>query len=216
MPRPAWNQRVGDSPRSSTGSNESGLPHGRRTRASHRNAVKNSNMRVFQTRTDGRISNGDRTVPHIDHDPALTAGRLAELCSECECYLRPEETDANRREATSTARRNRCDDCYRRSPAPIAPIGGPTHSFGTSSRYVTVPQTVRERREEELSERREEALPEGLSAGITGGGDCRRGRRRRALTTPLSPPVTPALSSSGNACSRLSRNSCALLSGHAT
>ena len=31
----------GDSPRSSTRSNESGLPHGRHTRASHRKAVKN-------------------------------------------------------------------------------------------------------------------------------------------------------------------------------
>ena len=29
-------------------------------------------------------------------------------------------------------------------------------------------------------EGREEVLPEGLSAGITGGGDCRRDRRRRA------------------------------------
>ena len=58
-------------------------------------------------------------------------------------------------------------------------------------------QQLRERREEELSEGREEALPEGSSAGITGGGDCRRDRRR-ALTTPLSPLVTPALSSSGN------------------
>ena len=26
----------------------------------------------------------------------------------------------------------RCDDCYRRSPAPIAPIGGPSSVFGTS------------------------------------------------------------------------------------
>ena len=45
-------------------------------------------------------------------------------------------------------------------------------------------------------------MPEGSSAGITGGGDCRCDRRRRALMPALSPPVTPALSSSGNACSR--------------
>ena len=62
-------------------------------------------------------------------------------------------------------------------------------------------QQLRERGEEEESEGREEALPEGSSAGITGGGDCRRDRRRRALKPALSPPVTPALSSSGNACS---------------
>ena len=59
-----------------------------------------------------------------------------------------------------------------------------------------------ERREEEVSEGQEEALPEGSSASITGGGDCRRDRRRRALMPALSPPVTPALSSSGNARSR--------------
>ena len=45
-------------------------------------------------------------------------------------------------------------------------------------------------------------MPEGSRAGITGGGDCRRDRRRRALIPVLSPPLTPALSSSGNACSR--------------
>ena len=50
-------------------------------------------------------------------------------------------------------------------------------------------QQLWERREEELSEGREEVLPEGSSAGITGGGDCRRDRRRRALTPTLSPPV---------------------------
>ena len=48
-----------------------------------------------------------------------------------------------------------------------------------------------ELREEELSEGRAEVLPQGSSAGITGGGDCRRDRRRRALMPPLSPPVTP-------------------------
>ena len=49
----------------------------------------------------------------------------------------------------------------------------------------------------QLSEGREEAVPEGSSAGITGGGDCWHDRRR-ALTPPLSPLVTPALASSGN------------------
>ena len=62
-------------------------------------------------------------------------------------------------------------------------------------------QQLQERRVEVLSEGREVVLPEGSSAGITGGGDCRRDRRRSALTSTLSPSVTPALSSSGNACS---------------
>ena len=42
----------------------------------------------------------------------------------------------------------------------------------------------------------------GSSAGITGGGDCRGDWRRRALTPTPFPPVTPALSSTGNALSR--------------
>ena len=63
-------------------------------------------------------------------------------------------------------------------------------------------QQLRERREEGLSQGREEGLPDGSSAGITGRGDCRRDRRRRALTPPLSLPVTSVLSSSGNASSR--------------
>ena len=58
-----------------------------------------------------------------------------------------------------------------------------------------------ELREEELSEGRAEVLPQGSSAGITGGGDCRRDWRRRALTPTLSTLVSPALSSSSNACS---------------
>ena len=42
----------------------------------------------------------------------------------------------------------------------------------------------------------------GTGEGIAGGGDCRQDRRRRALTPMLSPPVTPSLSLSDNACSR--------------
>ena len=63
-------------------------------------------------------------------------------------------------------------------------------------------QQLRERREEALLEGREAPLPEGSSAGIPGGGDRRRDPRSRALAPPLSPPVTPALPSSGSACSR--------------
>ena len=80
--------------------------------------------------------------------------------------------------------------------------GNESVTQGAQAGPETRAQQLQERREEEVSEGREEALPEGSSAGITGGGDCRRDRRRRALTPALSPPVTPALSSSGNACSR--------------
>ena len=60
-------------------------------------------------------------------------------------------------------------------------------------------QQLRERREEEVSEGREEALPERSRAGINGGGNCRCDWRRKELTPTLSPPVTPALSPTGNA-----------------
>ena len=141
MPRPRRNPPAGDSPRSSTWSNASGPHHDRNTRASRRNAASHSNTRVSRTHTDGRTSGGDRTAQYTDPDPAPTAGRLVDLCNECECYLRPEEKEANERTATATTRRGRCDDCYRRSPALIAPMGGPSYSFGTSFRYDTVPTT---------------------------------------------------------------------------
>ena len=140
MPRPVRNQHKEASPGSSTQNSDSGTSHDRRTRASRRNALRNSNTRVSQTPTGGRTFDGDHTDRHTNHDPALTAGRLAELCSECECYLCPEENEANERNATSTAPRGRCDECYRKSPAPIANRGGPSYSFGTS--YVLVPQTM--------------------------------------------------------------------------
>ena len=54
-------------------------------------------------------------------------------------------------------------------------------------------QQLRERQEEELLEGWEEALLEGSSAGIIGGGDCRRNWRRQVLRPLFSPPVTPAL-----------------------
>ena len=84
---------------------------------------------------------GGHTARHTAQGPAPTVGRLAELCSECECYLQPEEIKANERGTTPTARTGRCDDCYRMSPAPVAPIGGPSYCFGRSFRYETVPQT---------------------------------------------------------------------------
>ena len=121
-PRPAPNLHEEASPPLSMPASESGPPHGRRTRASRRSAPKNSNTHASRTRTDARTSAGDRTAPHTAQDPAHTADRLAELCGECECYLCPEEKEANERPATATARRGRCDDCYRTSPAPIAPI----------------------------------------------------------------------------------------------
>ena len=89
-------------------------------------------MRVSQTPTGGRTSDGDRTARRTAQDPAPSAGHLVSLCNECECYLTPEEKEANERDATTTARPGRCDDCYRRSSAPIAPIGGPSSVFGTS------------------------------------------------------------------------------------
>ena len=93
--------------------------------------------------TDGRTSNGGRTAQRTARDPAPTADRLAELCGECECYLPREEKEANLRPVTAAARHGRCDYCCRKSPAPIAPIGGPSYSFSTSFRYVTVLQTER-------------------------------------------------------------------------
>ena len=72
--------------------------------------------------TDGRTSDGGRTAQRTARDPAPTADRLAELCSKCEYYLRREEMQANERPVTAAARRGRCDDCYRKSPAPNTPI----------------------------------------------------------------------------------------------
>ena len=141
MPARAQNQRKNASHRSLPQSSGSAAPQGRRKRASHENALPNSNTRVSQTRTNGRTSGGDRTASRTAHDLAPTAGRLVDLCNECECILRPEEKEANERDVTAAARWGRCDDCYRKSPAPNAPIGGPSYSFGTSFRYVTVPQT---------------------------------------------------------------------------
>ena len=85
---------------------------------------------------------------------------------------------------------------YRRVRRLVGPEGVSAGVTGGDSAAVTGEAR------EELSEGREEALPEGSSAGITGGGDCRHDRRRRALSPPRFPFVTPALSSSGNACSR--------------
>ena len=141
MPRQPPNQHARDSPHSSTRTNESGPRHDQPTRASRRTAQRNSNTHASLTPTDGRTSDGDRTAPHTAPGQAPTEGRLAELCIECECYLPREEVEANECDATATARRGRCNDCHRRSPAPIAPIGGPSYSFGTSYRYVTVPTT---------------------------------------------------------------------------
>ena len=143
MPQPARNQRMEDSPGSSTRSNESGLPHDRRTRASRQNALRNSSTRISQTLTDGKTSGGDHIAPRTARDPAPTTDRLAELCNECECYLRPEDKEANEQDATSTARRGRCDDCYRKSPAPIAPMGGPSYSLSTSSAVGAGSRAVR-------------------------------------------------------------------------
>ena len=138
MPRPARKLSGEVSQPSSTRNNESAPPHDRCTRASRQNAAKNSNTPASRTPTDGRTSDGGRTAQRTAPDPVLTAGRLAKLCSECECYLRREEVEANEREATSSARRGRCDDCYRKSPAPIAPIGGPSpFRTGTMSRKCT-------------------------------------------------------------------------------
>ena len=122
MPRPARNQHKNDSQRSSARNTESAAPRGRRRRASHENAQQNSSTRVSPTRTSGRISGGGHIVLPISYDPAPSADRLADLCNKCECIINPEEREANERNAA--ARRDRCDDCYRSSPAPIAPIGG--------------------------------------------------------------------------------------------
>ena len=110
---------------------ESGPYHDRRTRASRRKVRNRWNTHAFPIATDSKISAGDGTARRTARGPAPTAGCLAELCSKCECYLRHEETEANEQDATSANRMGRCDDCYRKSLALIAPIGGPSHSFGT-------------------------------------------------------------------------------------
>ena len=172
MPRQARNQHVVVSPHSSTRNNKSALPHDRPTRASSRNAARNSNTRVSQARTDGRISAGDRTAQHTAYDTAPTGGRLAELCSECECYLRAEEIEANERNITSAALRGRCDDCYRRSPAPIAPIGVPSQEVSRKGRGGGTGGG---------DGRREEASAGRLlsNGGVTGGADRKRDDRCR-------------------------------------
>ena len=139
MPQPVRNQHEEAFASSSTRNSESGTPHNRRRRASRQNALRNSNTHVSQTPTRGRTFDGDHMAQHTDHDPTLTAGRLVKLCSECECYVLPEEREANERNAISTAHRGPCNDSYHKSLAHITPIGGPSYSFGTS--YVLVPQT---------------------------------------------------------------------------
>ena len=134
MPRPPRNQPKNASRRSLALNTESDQPHDPLTRASHGNARRNLNTRASRTRTNGRTSGGGPTAPHTVHDPAPSAGRLADLCSECECILNLEEKKASKHNAA--ARRDRCDDCYRKSPVPMAPISGPSYSFGTSFRYV--------------------------------------------------------------------------------
>ena len=101
MPRQPQNEYAGFSPHSSTRNNESALPHVRSTRASCRNATKNSSTPAFPVLTDGRTSGGDHIFRPTGRDPASTADRLVDLCNECECYLRPEEKEANERDVTA-------------------------------------------------------------------------------------------------------------------
>ena len=105
MPPQARNQRAEDSPPLSM-RNKVSAPHpDGRTHAFRRNARRSLNRHASLIPTDGRNSGGDRTAPRTAQSPAPTAGRLAELCSECECYLRPEEIETNERDATSANRR---------------------------------------------------------------------------------------------------------------
>lgn len=132
MPQPAQNPPKMASRCSSARNNESGEPPDPPTLVSHENAPRNSNTRASRTCTSGRTSDGGHTAPRTAHDPAPSLDCLAEICSECECYLRPEEKEAN--EHNSPTRRELCDEHYRQSPAPIAPMGGPSYNFGTSFR----------------------------------------------------------------------------------
>ena len=62
-------------------------------------APRNLSTPASRTPTNGRIFDGDHTVPRTAHDPALSADRLAELCCECECILNAEEKEANQHNA---------------------------------------------------------------------------------------------------------------------
>ena len=87
-----------------------------------------------------------------------------------------------------------------------------------------LPLTWRDRRGERRScdRGREQALPDKNSAGVTGGESAGVSALLLRLRLQSPPPVIPALDPSGNASSRpsdtssssLSRNSCALPSGH--
>ena len=61
-----------------------------------------------------------------------------EVCTECHLLLTRSEVNQNK---VGKARRGRCNDCFRRMPAPVADMGGPPHSSrgsGASSTESTI------------------------------------------------------------------------------
>ena len=79
-------------------------------------------------------NSGGQKKPTRRHDgtrpPGESFGRISEIsdeevCPSCQCLLTRSEINQNK---VGKARRGRCNDCFRRMPAPIANMGSPSYS----------------------------------------------------------------------------------------
>ena len=79
-------------------------------------------------------SSGGQKKPARRHDGTKPPGKLferiseisdEEVCPSCQCLLTRSEINQNK---VGRARRGQCNDCFRRMPAAVANMGGPSYS----------------------------------------------------------------------------------------